>query len=166
MIAMALACSPSLVIADEPTTALDVMVQAQVLKLLNELQRELGLAMLFITHDLSVLVEVCDLLAIMYAGKIVEDGPSTSVFRDPAHPYTKALAAAFPAIGDPRFRKAPSGLGGDPPQPDAVPSGCSFHPRCPVAFDECPEVVPALYEAGDRRRAACLLVRKEEPVSS
>jgi peptide/nickel transport system ATP-binding protein len=137
MIAMALACNPSLIIADEPTTALDVMVQAQVLSLLNKLQHEMGLAMLFITHDLSVLVEVCDRLAIMYAGKIVEEGPSAAVFAKPAHPYTTALAAAFPTIGDQRFRRAPSGLGGDPPQPDAIPSGCSFHPRCPVAFDEC-----------------------------
>jgi peptide/nickel transport system ATP-binding protein len=164
MIAMALTCSPSLIIADEPTTALDVMVQAQVLRLLNELQHEMGLAMLFITHDLSVLVEVCDRLAIMYAGKIVEEGPSDSVFDKPAHPYTEALAAAFPAIGDPRFRRTPSGLGGDPPQPDAIPTGCSFHPRCPVAFDECPTVIPDLYEAGEGRRAACLLVPQREQV--
>jgi peptide/nickel transport system ATP-binding protein len=165
MIAMALACSPSLVIADEPTTALDVMVQAQVLSLLNKLQRELGLAMLFITHDLSVLVEVCDRLAIMYAGRIVEEGPSTAVFETPAHPYTEALAAAFPAIGDQRFRRAPSGLGGDPPQPESVPEGCSFHPRCPLAFDECPTIVPELYEAGEHRRAACLLVPKRAQVA-
>jgi peptide/nickel transport system ATP-binding protein len=160
MIAMALACSPSLIIADEPTTALDVMVQAQVLALLNELQHELGLAMLFITHDLSVLVEISDRLAIMYAGKIVEEGPSAPVFEKPSHPYTEALAAAFPAIGDERFRRAPSGLGGDPPQPDAVPTGCSFHPRCPYAFDECVPTVPDLYPSGEGRRAACLLVPK------
>jgi peptide/nickel transport system ATP-binding protein len=166
MIAMALACTPTLIIADEPTTALDVMVQAQVLTLLNELQHEMGLAMLFITHDLSVLVEVCDRLAIMYAGKIVEEGPSAQVFAKPTHPYTEALAAAFPAIGDLRFRKSPSGLGGDPPQPDSIPSGCSFHPRCPVAFDECPTVVPDLYEAGERRKAACLLVRDPARVST
>jgi len=158
MIAMALACSPSLVIADEPTTALDVMVQAQVLKLLKQLQRELGLAMLFITHDLSVLVEVCDRLAIMYAGRIIEEGPSVPVFQDPAHPYTKALSRAFPQIGDQRFRKAPSGLGGDPPYPGDVPPGCSFHPRCPVAFEECPRIDPPLFPSGDGRRAACLLV--------
>ena len=158
MIAMALACSPDIVIADEPTTALDVMVQAQVLKLLNQLQHELGLAMLFITHDLSVLVEVCDRLAIMYAGKIVEEGPAQAVFGDPAHPYTRALAGAFPAIGDLRYRMAPSGLGGDPPQPEAIPSGCPFHPRCPLAFDACPTIVPDLYLAGEGRRAACLLV--------
>jgi peptide/nickel transport system ATP-binding protein len=164
MIAMALACSPSLIIADEPTTALDVMVQAQVLNLLQRLQRELGLAMLFITHDLSVLVEVCDRLAIMYAGRIIEEGPSTEVFERPAHPYTEALAGAFPAIGDQRFRKAPFGLGGDPPQPDAVPSGCSFHPRCPLAFDECPSTDPVLYDVDAERRAACLLVRNEAQV--
>jgi peptide/nickel transport system ATP-binding protein len=160
MIAMALACSPNLVIADEPTTALDVMVQAQVLTLLKNLQRELGLAMLFITHDLSVLVEVCDRLAIMYAGKIVEEGPSVQVFTDPAHPYTQALAASFPSIGDHRFRMAPTGLGGDPPYPGNVPSGCSFHPRCPLAFDECSGTEPDLYPTGEARRAACLLARQ------
>jgi peptide/nickel transport system ATP-binding protein len=158
MIAMALACSPSLIIADEPTTALDVMVQAQVLKLLKSLQRELGLAMLFITHDLSVLVEVSDRLAIMYAGKIVEEGTAREVFETPKHPYSNALAAAFPTIGDDRFRHKPSGLGGDPPDPAAIPSGCSFHPRCPVAFEPCPTTVPELYAAGAGRRAACLLV--------
>ena len=100
MIAMALACSPSLIIADEPTTALDVMVQAQVLRLMKELQRDLGLSMIFITHDLSVLVETSDRLAIMYAGKIVEEGPAETVFHSPQHPYTEALAAAFPEIGD------------------------------------------------------------------
>jgi peptide/nickel transport system ATP-binding protein len=158
MIAMALACGPSLVIADEPTTALDVMVQAQVLALLKGLQRELGLAMLFITHDLSVLVEVSDRLAIMYAGKVVEEGPARTVFESPQHPYSRALADAFPSIGDARFRHKPSGLGGDPPDPQAIPSGCSFHPRCPVAFEPCPTVVPELYPAGQGRRAACLLV--------
>jgi peptide/nickel transport system ATP-binding protein len=158
MIAMALACGPSLVIADEPTTALDVMVQAQVLALLKGLQRELGLAMLFITHDLSVLVEVSDRLAIMYAGKVVEEGPARTVFESPQHPHSRALADAFPSIGDARFRHKPSGLGGDPPDPQAIPSGCSFHPRCPVAFEPCPTVVPELYPAGQGRRAACLLV--------
>ena len=158
MIAMALACGPNLVIADEPTTALDVMVQAQVLALLKRLQREFGLAMLFITHDLSVLVEVSDRLAVMYAGKIVEEGPAQTVFHDPKHPYTRALAAAFPAIGDHRFRGRPSGLGGDPPDPQHIPSGCPFHPRCPDVFDACPTVIPWLFDAGHERRAACLLV--------
>ena len=158
MIAMALACSPSLVIADEPTTALDVMVQAQVLRLMKELQRDLGLSMLFITHDLSVLVETSDQLAIMYAGKIVEEGPAETVFHSPQHPYTEALSAAFPEIGDQRFRGAPMGLGGDPPDPAEVPSGCSFHPRCPKAFEDCSVTEPQLYPAGEGRRAACLLV--------
>jgi len=156
MIAMALACSPSLIIADEPTTALDVMVQAQVLTLLRSLQHDLGLAMLFITHDLSVLVEVSDRLAIMYAGKIVEEGAATEVFHTPVHPYTKALAAAFPQIGDPRFRRHPSGLGGDPPDPQHIPPGCPFHPRCAEVTDVCPEIDPQLWEAGAGRRAACV----------
>jgi peptide/nickel transport system ATP-binding protein len=158
MIAMALACSPSLIIADEPTTALDVMVQAQVLALLKSLQTELGLAMLFITHDLSVLVEVADRLAIMYAGKIVEDGPTQAVFFDPKHPYTHALAAAFPQIGDAAYRRRPSGLSGDPPDPQRIPSGCPFHPRCPEAFEPCPSTEPRLFAAGEDRRAACLLL--------
>jgi peptide/nickel transport system ATP-binding protein len=164
MIAMALACNPSLIIADEPTTALDVMVQAQVLKLLKELQRELGLAMLFITHDLSVLLEVCDRLAIMYAGRIVEEGPAQSVFYESAHPYTRALADAFPAIGEGRFRKAPSGLPGDPPYPQDLPGGCTFHPRCPVAFEACPHIDPRLFDVSPVWRAACLLVDAAAPV--
>ena len=158
MIAMALACNPNLIIADEPTTALDVMVQAQVLRLLKELQNELGLAMIFITHDLSVLVETCDRLAIMYAGRIVESGPAEAVFHQPAHPYTEALAAAFPEIGDTRFRKAPSGLPGDPPFPSDLPSGCTFHPRCPKAFDRCSDIDPELFPVPGDRSAACLLV--------
>ncbi len=157
MIAMALACSPSLIIADEPTTALDVMVQAQVLQLLRSLQNDLGLAMLFITHDLSVLVEVADRLAIMYAGRIVEEGPAERVFHDAAHPYTAALAAAFPEIGDVRFRGRPSGLGGDPTDPQNIPSGCSFHPRCDRRVDGvCETIDPQLWDAGEGRRAACV----------
>jgi peptide/nickel transport system ATP-binding protein len=158
MIAMALACSPSLVIADEPTTALDVMVQAQVLRLMKQLQADLGLSMIFITHDLSVLVETSDRLAIMYAGKIIEEGSADTVFHSPQHPYTEALAAAFPEIGDHRFRRKPSGLGGDPPDPANMPSGCSFHPRCPKVFDDCSVIEPELFPAGEGRRAACLLV--------
>jgi peptide/nickel transport system ATP-binding protein len=158
MIAMALACSPALIIADEPTTALDVMVQAQVLQLLRSLQHDLGLAMLFITHDLSVLVEVSDRLAIMYAGKIVEEGRADAVFHSPQHPYTKALADAFPAIGDARFRHKPAGLGGDPPDPQHIPDGCPFNPRCPRKIDVCETLVPELWDAGAARRAACVHV--------
>jgi peptide/nickel transport system ATP-binding protein len=156
MIAMALACNPHLLIADEPTTALDVMVQAQVLALLEQLQADLGLAMVFITHDLSVLTSCCQRLAIMYAGRIVEEGPSATVFREPRHPYTKALAAAFPTIGDLRFRKAPLGLDGDPPDPRELPAGCPFTPRCAEATIECSTAEPALLEVGPMRRAACI----------
>src|SRR5206468_8930146 len=158
MIAMALACVPRLIVADEPTTALDVMVQAQVLLLLRTLQHDLGLALLFITHDLSVLVEVADRLAIMYAGKVVEQGGAEAVFHSPAHPYTKALAAAFPAIGDMRFRGRPSGLGGDPPDPQQIPTGCPFHPRCAEVIPACSSVVPELWTAGPVLLAACLNV--------
>jgi peptide/nickel transport system ATP-binding protein len=157
MIAMALACAPKLLIADEPTTALDVMVQAQVLALLKGLQQEFGLALLLITHDLSVLAEVCDQIAVMYAGRIVEEGSADAVFGSPAHPYTRALAGAFPLIGDAADRRAPAGLGGDPPDPQQIPSGCSFHPRCPSRFEPCDRVDPPLLVAGDGRRAACLL---------
>jgi peptide/nickel transport system ATP-binding protein len=158
LIALALACSPQILVADEPTTALDVMVQAQVLRLLEQLQAELGLAVLFITHDLSTLASVCRRLAVMYAGRIVEEGPSHDVFATPAHPYTQALAAAFPVIGDPAFRMKPSGLPGDPPDPRDLPSGCSFHPRCPKALAECPTLDVELWPAGPGRRAACCLV--------
>jgi peptide/nickel transport system ATP-binding protein len=158
MIAMALACDPELVVADEPTTALDVMVQAQVLALLEQLQVDLGLALVFITHDLSVLTSVCRRLAIMYAGKVVEEGPSEMVFTDPKHPYTRALAAAFPTIGDMRFRHAPLGLDGDPPDPRALPPGCPFAPRCSDATDECTLEEPAPRPAGPGRTAACIRV--------
>ncbi len=156
LIALALACNPRILIADEPTTALDVMVQAQVLALLEKLQRELALSMIFITHDLSTLASVCRRIAVMYAGRIVEEGPSAEVFGSPAHPYTSALAAAFPVIGDPSFRMRPAGLGGDPPDPRALPGGCPFHPRCAVVQPECPELDVELWPAGDGRRAACV----------
>ncbi|MGH2766174.1 MAG: ABC transporter ATP-binding protein [Actinomycetota bacterium] len=157
MIAMALACAPRLLIADEPTTALDVMVQAQVLTLLKTLQDEFRLGLLFITHDLSVLRELCDRIAVMYAGRVVEEGPAASVLGTPAHPYTRALAGAFPSIGDPTDRRAPGGLGGDPPDPQHIPSGCSFHPRCPARFQPCDRVDPPLFPVDHGRRAACLL---------
>jgi peptide/nickel transport system ATP-binding protein len=157
MIAMALACRPSLLVADEPTTALDVMVQAQVLDVMSQLVKDLGLAMVFISHDLSVLSTTCDRIAVMYAGRIVEQGPATEVFDSPLHPYAGALAGAFPRIGDARFRYAPAGLPGDPPYPGNMPTGCTFHPRCPVAFDECERTDPALLRVGDRE-VACLRV--------
>ena len=161
LIALALACSPQILIADEPTTALDLMVQAQVLRLLDQLQKDLGLAVLFITHDLSTLAAVCRRLAIMYAGRIVEEGPSEAVFAQPAHPYTQALAAAFPIIGDPAFRRKPSGLPGDPPDPRDLPTGCPFHPRCPQVQPVCPTLDVELWPAGPSRLAACCLVLPE-----
>ncbi|GAA3600161.1 ABC transporter ATP-binding protein [Kribbella ginsengisoli] len=158
MIAMALACEPQLIIADEPTTALDLMVQAQVLTLIKSLIASQGISLLMISHDLSVLADTCDRLAVMYAGRLVETGPADGVFR---HPYSQALAAAFPTVGDPASRLAPRGLGGDPPDPQQLPSGCVFHPRCPVALESCSSVDVELRPAGDRRTAACVLVLEE-----
>jgi peptide/nickel transport system ATP-binding protein len=158
LIGLALACDPRLLIADEPTTALDVMVQAQVLRLLEDLQQRLGLAVIFITHDLSTLAAVCRRIAVMYAGRFVEEGPSHEVFEAPAHPYTRALAGAFPIIGDPAFRMNPSGLAGDPPDPRELPSGCPFHPRCAEAEEVCTRANVELWPAGPARRAACIHV--------
>jgi peptide/nickel transport system ATP-binding protein len=158
LIAMALACDPHLLIADEPTTALDLMVQAQVLALLDDLKQERDLTLMFITHDLSVLTYACQRLAVMYAGRIVEEGPAWEVFANASHPYTRALAAAFPTIGDRSSRMAPSGLGGDPPTPGNLPQGCPFHPRCPLAEEGCQPAEPELRISGVERRAACILV--------
>jgi peptide/nickel transport system ATP-binding protein len=160
MIAMALACGPRLIIADEPTTALDVMVQAQVLRVLQGLVSELGVGLLMISHDLSVLADVCDRIAVMYAGRVVEHGPADKVFSDPLHPYSRALSASFPRIGDPAARFAPAGLPGDPPDPADLPSGCTFHPRCPKRFAPCDAVVPELRTDGADRAAACLLLEE------
>jgi peptide/nickel transport system ATP-binding protein len=161
LIALALACNPRVLIADEPTTALDVMVQAQVLELLERLQADLALSMVFITHDLSTLSYVCRRTAVMYAGRIVEEGDAVQVFERPRHPYTAALAAAFPRIGDQAHRMRPSGLAGDPPDPRAIPPGCPFTPRCPVAVPECTSLDAELWAAGEDRRAACIHVRDE-----
>ena len=158
LIAVALACEPHLLIADEPTTALDVMVQAQVLALLAELQRDQQLAMLFITHDLSLMAQVCGRLAVMYAGRVVEHGPVDAVLGRAAHPYGLALAAAFPTIGDPASRLAPRGLPGDPPDPMAMPAGCAFQPRCPAAVAACTGAEVALRPVGPGHEAACIHV--------
>jgi len=160
MIALALTCDPEVLIADEPTTALDVMVQAQILELLTEIARERSMAVVIISHDLSVLATTCDRVAIMYAGRIVEEGVAREVFDYPKHPYTRALTGAFPTIGDPESRYAPSGLAGDPPFPGDLPEGCPFHPRCPDAIDRCKEVDVGLLPAGPARRAACILVNE------
>jgi peptide/nickel transport system ATP-binding protein len=158
MIAMALACRPDLVIADEPTTALDVMVQSQVLAVLSDLVRDLGVGMLIISHDLSVLADFCDRIAVMYAGRLVEVGGAGEVFGDPLHPYSTALSAAFPRIGDPRSRYAPEGLAGDPPDLRLLPPGCSFAPRCPRVVEACRAGEPPLAHHADGRLAACIRV--------
>ncbi|GAB2476963.1 ABC transporter ATP-binding protein [Jatrophihabitans fulvus] len=159
MIAMALACRPKLVIADEPTTALDVIVQAQVLSLLADLVRDAGIGMMMISHDLTVLAETCERMAVMYAGQVVETGPSHQLVSAPKHPYTRALAAAFPRIGDPASRRAPAGLPGDPPDPRALGTGCPFAPRCPERFDACDTEPVELWDAGPDHRSACLKVQ-------
>jgi peptide/nickel transport system ATP-binding protein len=159
MIAMALACSPRLVVADEPTSALDVMVQAQILRLVDRLVTGQGIGLVLISHDLSVLTSTCDRVAVMYAGRIVEEGPAAEVFAAPRHPYTAGLAAAYPRIGDEAARGRPGGLAGDPPDPGRLPAGCSFRPRCAVAVAECERLDPPLWPAGAGRRAACIHVR-------
>ncbi|GAA2157615.1 MULTISPECIES: ABC transporter ATP-binding protein [Glycomyces] len=164
MIAMALACDPQLVIADEATTALDVMVQAQVLQLISGLVTERGVGLMMISHDLSVLSSVCDEAAVMYAGRVVERGPAHEVFANARHPYSAALGAAFPVIGDPAARKNPGGLAGDPPDPVRLPEGCSFRPRCAVAVERCGEDSPELLEVGPKRVSACFVAQEGMPV--
>lgn len=158
MIAMALACDPRLIVADEPTTALDVMIQAQILRLIERLVAEESISLLMISHDLAVLADTCDRLAVMYAGRVVEEGPARAVYEAARHPYGRALSSAFPRIGDPASRRAPRGLPGDPPDPADLPVGCAFHPRCAVAVDACTELDQELREAGAGHRAACVHV--------
>ena len=152
MIALALACRPSLVIADEPTTALDVVMQAQVLQLLEHLREQLGLSLILISHDLGVLAETCDRIAIMYAGRIVELGSVSAVFEAPQHPYTKRLLDSLPVIGGERGLAPP--IPGSPPHPGEMPEGCRFRPRCPYAGDRC-SADPALRDVRPGQAAAC-----------
>ena len=169
MIAMALAAGPDLLLADEPTTALDVTVQAQILALLSRLRDELGLAVLLITHDFGVVAEICDRAVVMYGGEVVEEAPVDELFRAPAHPYTRALLASLPRIeaaassagpGSPR-RLLPA-IPGQPPDPAELPAGCAFAPRCAEAFAPCAAERPDLYAipgAAATRRARCFLQR-------
>ena len=164
MIAMALALRPQVVIMDEPTTALDVVTQREILEELKDLRDQFGFAILFITHDLSLLIEIADSIAVMYAGRLVERAPANALFRAPRHPYTLGLLSSFPPLHGPR---APiSGIPGSPPDLRALPSGCVFHPRCQFAFDRCTVDTPPLSAVGARtdRLAACWLQHGDKPV--
>ena len=154
MIAMALAGGPRLLIADEPTTALDVTVQKQILDLLDRLRRELRLGLLFITHDLGVVAQVADRVAVMYAGRIIEEGPTLEVLQSPRHPYTKGLLAASPTLERGKLTPIP----GTVPQLTSLPPGCAFEPRCPVRVENCVRAVPDLRPATQDHAARCILV--------
>jgi len=153
VIAMALACSPELIIADEPTTALDVIVQDQILKELKRIQAEMGMSILYISHDIAVIAEVTDSLGVMYAGKLVEYGPTSEVFARPRHPYAYLLLRSTPSITGPRRQLAP--LGGEPPDLLNPPTGCRFHPRCPFATERCAIEEPPLRDISAGHRVAC-----------
>jgi oligopeptide/dipeptide ABC transporter ATP-binding protein len=155
MIAMALACRPRIVIGDEPTTALDVMVQAQIFELVESLRKELGMAMILITHDLSVLGDTCDRAAVMYAGQIVEIGPIEILFKSPCHPYARCLLRSFPRLQGPRSMA--DSIPGTPPNLIEVPPGCRFHPRCQEVMAICSREQPLLLERGPRHSVACHL---------
>ncbi|WP_320774534.1 ABC transporter ATP-binding protein [Streptomyces sp. CRN 30] len=153
MIAMALALEPKLIIADEPTTALDVTVQAQVMELLAELQREYNMGLILITHDLGVVADVADEIAVMYAGRIVESAPVHEIYKNPAHPYTQGLLESIPRL-DQKGRELYA-IKGLPPSLTRIPPGCAFHPRCPMARDVCRTDEPPLYEVSATRGSAC-----------
>ncbi len=155
VLARALMTDPAFLVCDEPVSALDVSIQAQVVNLLVDLQESLGIAMLFISHDLRVVRQVSRRVAVMYLGRIVEEGDADDLFASPQHPYTRALVSAAPAPGSKRERII---LTGEPPNPAARPPGCAFHPRCPLAEARCREATPALTTLGGGRRVACHIV--------
>jgi oligopeptide/dipeptide ABC transporter ATP-binding protein len=157
--AIAISCGPRLLIADEPTTSLDLTIQAQYLHLLRDLQRERGLAMIFITHNLGIVAKMCDQLAVMYAGRVVEQGPVARVFSAPAHPYTKALLGSIPRMTDNRERL--TAIEGQPPNLASLPPGCAFAPRCPMAFARCRAEAPPEFAAGDGHTARCWLTEPD-----
>jgi oligopeptide/dipeptide ABC transporter ATP-binding protein len=153
--AIAISCEPRLLIADEPTTSLDVTIQAQYLTLLRELQQAHGLALIFITHNLGIVAKMCDTVAVMYAGRLVESGPVRRIFNNPAHPYTKALIESIPRLRDNTARL--TAIDGQPPDPSALPPGCAFHPRCPQAMERCRAEAPPPVTVAPEQVAACWL---------
>ena len=156
MIAMALAVEPEILIADEPTTALDVTIQAQILDLMKQLQQENGMAMIFITHDLGVIADICDNVVVMYAGTVVESAPVNELFKNPRHPYTRGLLESIPRLETPR--KMPlSIIPGMVPALNDLPTGCRFHNRCPIAIPVCESSPPTLTQVGDQHEARCYL---------
>jgi peptide/nickel transport system ATP-binding protein len=158
MIAMALACNPQVVIADEPTTALDVMIQAQVLELLDSLRKRLGLSIIFVTHDLGVVAEMCDSVLVMYGGVTAEYSDVDTVYNLAQHPYTQELLKAFPDLTHPEKRLA--SIPGYPPKLDELPAGCRFAPRCPAVFERCNAEAPDLHQIGEKHFVSCHLVEK------
>jgi oligopeptide/dipeptide ABC transporter ATP-binding protein len=154
--AIAISCEPRILIADEPTTSLDVTIQAQYLNLLRDLQRAHNLALIFITHNLGIVAKMCDQVAVMYAGRLVESGPVKQIYNSPAHPYTQALLESIPRVGD--NRKRLTAIDGQPPDPSAPPPGCAFHPRCPRVMDRCRSEAPPEYRVADAQTARCWLV--------
>lgn len=159
VIAMALACNPELLIADEPTTALDVTIQAQVLEMMTKLKEQLNTAMILITHDLGIVAQMCDKVAIVYAGEIVETGSAEDIFDRPVHPYTTGLFNALPSLADDQTRLTP--IHGLVPDPTALPKGCKFHTRCPYASEACEKTVPPLKETEPGHYTRCSRGRKE-----
>ncbi|MEN6394723.1 MAG: ABC transporter ATP-binding protein [Anaerolineaceae bacterium] len=164
MIAMALACKPSLLFADEPTTALDVMVQAQVLELLKEIQQRLKLAIVLVTHDLGVVAEVCDTVVVMYGGKVAEYGSADDIYNRPKHPYTQRLLASFPDLNRPGDTLA--SIPGTPPRLTQLPPGCRFEPRCHVKIEKCAQFTPPLLETEPAHYASCHLCQGTEALFS
>ena len=157
MIAMALACNPKILIADEPTTALDVMLQAQILELLQDLRRQLGQAIILVTHDLGVIAEVCDSVLVMYGGVTAEYAAVDTIYNSPVHPYTQDLIRAFPDLSNPHDKLA--SIPGYPPRLDQLPAGCRFAPRCRLAFERCQHEQPRLYNLDEQgHQASCFLV--------
>ncbi|MDX1632626.1 MAG: ABC transporter ATP-binding protein [Thermoanaerobaculia bacterium] len=164
-IAMALAAGPEILLADEPTTGLDVTIQAQILELLRRLRRDLGLSVLLVTHDLGVVAETCDRVVVLYAGEVVEEGSVEAIFEAPAHPYTRALLRAVPRLGDPAPRGEMSAIPGSSPSAEERPAGCPFHPRCPEVMEVCRRRHPGIFSGEGGRPVRCFLYSSEGEAS-